>query len=293
MGASLPIGDFSRATHLSIKALRHYHQAGLLEPAEVDEVTRYRRYAVDQIPIAQVIRRFRDLDMPLDEIRSVLAAPDVQARNDLIAGHLGRLEGTLAKTQRAAASLRNLLQHPVLSPEIEHRKVEATPAAAISQLLNIEDAWSWYQGALAELRATLAVQGVPATGPAGGIFSSALFSHERGEATIFLPCVAAVRPAGRVTPSIMPAIELAIIAHDGPHVDIDLAYGSLASYVARHALAIDGPIREYYLVGWPDTRNETEWRTEIGWPIFQTAENAQAVADASLVVPLPNRSANE
>jgi DNA-binding transcriptional MerR regulator len=270
MGASLPIGDFSRATHLSVKALRHYHGAGLLEPAEVDAASGYRRYAVDQIPIAQVIHRFRDLDMPLDEIRAVLAAPDVQTRNDLIAGHLRRLEGTLARTKQAAASLRNLLERPSPSPQIDHRTVEATPAAAISQFVDIEDAWSWYQGALAELRATLAAQGVPATGTAGGVFSDALFSHERGEATIFIPCVAAVRPVGRVVPTIIPAVELAIIRHNGPHVDIDLAYGSLAGYVARHALAIDGPIREYYLVGWPDTRNETEWRTEIGWPIFQT-----------------------
>jgi DNA-binding transcriptional MerR regulator len=270
MAASLAIGDFSRATHLSIKALRHYHQAGLLEPAEVDGASGYRRYAVDQIPIAQVIHRFRDLDMPLDEIRAVLAAPDVQTRNDRIADHLRRLEGTLARTQRAAASLRSLLERPIASPQINHRTVEATPAATISQVLNIEDAWSWYLGALAELRATLAAQRVPTTGAAGGVFSSTLFSHDRGEATIFVPCVAAVRPVGRVAPSVIPAVELATITHKGPHDDIDLDYGSLASYVAQHTLAIEGPVREYYLVGWPETLNETEWRTEIGWPIFQT-----------------------
>src|SRR5215475_8789112 len=36
MAGSLPIGDFSRATHMSIKALRYYHSVGLLEPADVD-----------------------------------------------------------------------------------------------------------------------------------------------------------------------------------------------------------------------------------------------------------------
>jgi MerR family regulatory protein len=59
--ASLSIGDFSRATHLSVKTLRHYHRLGLLEPADIDPGTGYRRYTVDQIPPAQVIRRFRDL----------------------------------------------------------------------------------------------------------------------------------------------------------------------------------------------------------------------------------------
>ncbi len=35
MGTGLSVGDFSRATHLSVKTLRHYHQVGLLEPATV------------------------------------------------------------------------------------------------------------------------------------------------------------------------------------------------------------------------------------------------------------------
>src|ERR1700679_3102400 len=109
MRASLAIGDFSRARHLSIKTLRHYHRVGLLEPAKVDPDTGHRRYTTEQIPTAQVIRRFRSLDMPLEEINAVIAAPGLAARNELIAGHLARLEVTLARTQEATASLRDLL----------------------------------------------------------------------------------------------------------------------------------------------------------------------------------------
>jgi hypothetical protein len=29
--------------------------------------------------------------------------------------------------------------------------------------------------------------------------------------------------------------------------------------------------REYYLVGQHDTPGTAQWRTEIGWPIFQTS----------------------
>ena len=91
MSASLTIGDFARATHLSIKTLRHYHRVGVLEPADVDPDTGYRRYRTDQIPVAQIIRRFRQLDMPLEDIQAGLAAPDVAARNAVIANHLDRL----------------------------------------------------------------------------------------------------------------------------------------------------------------------------------------------------------
>jgi DNA-binding transcriptional MerR regulator len=270
MRSSLAIGDFARATHLSVKTLRHYHESGLLEPAEVDPQTGYRRYTTDQIPAAQIIRRFRSLDMPLNEIHEVLAAPDLQTRNNVIAAHLSRLEGSLAWTQSAVASLRNLLQHPASSVRIEHRSVNATTTAAVTQVVDVKDALSWYQGALGELHATLSAQHVPTPGPAGGIFSNALFSDARGEATIFIPCGGTVRPMGRVMPLVVPAIELATIMHAGPHDDIDLAYGALATYVAQHALAVEGPIREYYVVSQHDTPDKTAWRTEIGWPIFQT-----------------------
>ncbi len=43
MPRKLSIGDFSCMTFLSVKALRHYQDAGLLTPAKVDE-TGYRFY---------------------------------------------------------------------------------------------------------------------------------------------------------------------------------------------------------------------------------------------------------
>jgi DNA-binding transcriptional MerR regulator len=36
MPLKLSIGDFSRMTHLSVKALRYYHDVGLLAPAEIN-----------------------------------------------------------------------------------------------------------------------------------------------------------------------------------------------------------------------------------------------------------------
>jgi DNA-binding transcriptional MerR regulator len=116
----LSIGDFSRATHMTVKTLRHYHRIGLLEPADVDPHTGYRRYTTEQIPTAQVIRRFRDLDMPLEEIHAVLAAPDLKTRNQRITAHLNRLEDELGRTQQAISSLRDLLAlpPPVSSPAL-------------------------------------------------------------------------------------------------------------------------------------------------------------------------------
>src|SRR4051812_12151780 len=75
MTVLLTIGEFSRMTHLSVKALRHYHDVGLLEPADMDNSTGHWLYAARQVPTAQLVRRFRDLEMPLEDVRSVLLLP--------------------------------------------------------------------------------------------------------------------------------------------------------------------------------------------------------------------------
>ena len=273
----LSIGDFSRATHMTIKTLRHYHQVGLLEPTEVNSDTGYRRYSVAQIPVAQVITRLRELDMPLAEIQGVLSAPDLRTRNERIAAHLGRLEEQLGRTQSAVTSLRDLLTAPPpgdVPARIELRSVPAVPAAAITEVVDLGDSPAWLQGALGELHATLTAQGVPAGGPGGGIFADEIFTRQCGRVTIFVPCAGPLRPMGRVAPGLIPAVELAVIEHAGPPADVDRAYGTLAAYVARHALTVDSPIREYYLVGRQDTADENAWRTEVCWPIFSTGAAA-------------------
>jgi DNA-binding transcriptional MerR regulator len=76
VSADLTIGEFSRITHLSIKALRRYHQAGLLEPVQVDPQTGYRYYSLPQVPTAQVIHRFRQLGMPERQVGQLVAVAD-------------------------------------------------------------------------------------------------------------------------------------------------------------------------------------------------------------------------
>jgi DNA-binding transcriptional MerR regulator/effector-binding domain-containing protein len=269
MAAGLTVGDFSRATHLSVKTLRHYHQVGLLEPAAVNPDTGYRYYSADQITTAQVIRRLRDLEMPVADVKAVLVAPDAPARNALIAAHLNRLEAELAQTRAAVESLRNLLQPPDGAEAIKHRSVPSTAAAAIGAVVDHADLLAWWQGALGELHATVRAQGLRATGPSGGVYASELFQQDRGEATVFIPVTGRVRAIGRVAPMMVPAAELAIISHYGSLADADLSYAKLGSYATTHEISIDGPLREYYLRGAGDTADEAEWRTEIGWPIFR------------------------
>jgi DNA-binding transcriptional MerR regulator len=103
----IPIGHFARLTGLSIGALRHYDELGILRPADVDPFTSYRRYRRNQLETARTIQRLRDLEVPIDEIRAVLAADDPAEQRRLIADHRARIE---ARSNRLHLVLHHLSQ---------------------------------------------------------------------------------------------------------------------------------------------------------------------------------------
>jgi DNA-binding transcriptional MerR regulator len=270
VAAALKIGEFSLITHLSIKTLRRYHEAGLLEPDYVDPQSGYRYYSLGQVPAAQVIHRFRELGMPLREVGELVAVTDPDARAALIAQHLERLEIQLDQTRAAVVSLRRLLQPSPAPLEVQLRRTDAITVAAVRDVVDLTDVLSWYDNAMAELEAVISTAGTTRTGPAGGLYDNELFTDERGSVVVYIP-VADPPTAGLVRPSVIPATELATTLHVGAHDDIDITYGALGTYVRQQALEVAGPVREIYHVGPRDTEDTSRWRTEIGWPIFRTA----------------------
>ncbi len=66
------IGDFSKLSQVSVKALRYYDELGLLKPVEVDRFTGYRYYSADQLPRLNRILALKDLGLTLDEIGALL-----------------------------------------------------------------------------------------------------------------------------------------------------------------------------------------------------------------------------
>jgi DNA-binding transcriptional MerR regulator len=269
MAIELSIGDFSRITQLSVKTLRHYHEVGLLEPDRVDPATGYRYYGHEQVPKAQVVRRLRELNMPIADVRAVLvAAPD--ARNQLIGTHLSRLESELASTRDAVNALRDILVRPGPASPVECRSVPATPAIGVQQIVERADLLVWWQGALGELHATVKTQHLHQTGPSGGLFVAEIFQQDRGLATMFIPVHGSARAIGRITELTIAPAELAVMRHNGSPADVDITWGELGSHTARHEISVEGPLREYYVCDAFDTPDASRWQTDLGWPIFRS-----------------------
>lgn len=91
----LRTGAFARATSLSVKALRLYHDMGLLVPAVVDPDTGYRAYSPAQLTDATIIRLLRDVGVSLQDIHRVLDARDLGLVRKVLTEQAERFQASL------------------------------------------------------------------------------------------------------------------------------------------------------------------------------------------------------
>lgn len=124
MNRLLTIGRFAQLTGMTIRALRLYDEQGLLRPDGIDPKTGYRYYAEDQLERAELIRRLRQLDMPLDEIGCFLAGPEAD-REQLLARHGVALRERIKATSKAVHDLEQMAREVTMSVE---------PPAAVNML---------------------------------------------------------------------------------------------------------------------------------------------------------------
>ena len=274
MTTRLPIGDFSRMTRLSVKSLRRYHDLGLLEPADIDRDTGYRYYEPSQVPLGQAIRRFRDLEMPLEQLKEVLHAPDASARNKLIIAHLDHMESALQQTQQTVASLRSLLEQPHAPITVEYRSAGPATAIAISEPVHMGDIATWWSEAFDELHRVLASSPAARAGSDGALYPNEFFEEELGEVVAFIPVAGMPAPSGRARLTGIPGAELAVTVHNGAISDLDQTYGALGTFVAEREIAVQGPIREHYVVSSNEASAEPGHHTEVCWPVFRTKGEA-------------------
>jgi len=263
----LSIGAFSRLTHLSVKTLRYYHEVGLLEPSVVDPDSGYRYYQPGQAHSAQLVRRFRDLGLPVADVKAVLAAPDLTARDAILAGHLDRMREQLRQTEAAVDSLRRMLEGGQTATAIEERVFDGGPAISLATDVTRQDVAAWWWDALASLRSIAEAAGLEQTGPVGGLFDDELFTQDAGHARIYLPVRDSPALDGTGARWELPAGRFAVALHAGPHRDVDRTYAALGTYAGAHGRDGAGPVRERYLDNPLDTPDTAQWRTEVCWPL--------------------------
>jgi len=77
------VGEASKVARVSVRALHHYDEVGLLRPSERSSAG-YRLYTSADLERLQQVLFYKELEFPLDEIRELMAEPEYDRREALL-----------------------------------------------------------------------------------------------------------------------------------------------------------------------------------------------------------------
>jgi DNA-binding transcriptional MerR regulator len=264
--ALMSIGTFSRASSISIKALRAYHAQGILEPAVVDEETGFRSYHVGQLADAAVVRRLRDLDVPLAAVREVLAARDLEVTRRVLSEHTAKMRSELERAERIVAEL----SRTEPADETPARVVRLAPQTAIgvSGVVSGDGFAAFLERSYAAVLARIEALGLRVAGSPGGLYQAEILDDTGEPATAYVPVEEAPANVGAGLLRLeLPAVTAAVLTHRGSYDLIDERYQALGAWVAHHGQPTGAPVRELYVVGPREVDHPSAYRTDICWPV--------------------------
>jgi DNA-binding transcriptional MerR regulator len=272
----LTIGEFSRLTRLTAKALRIYDNNGLLRPAAVDPSSGRRRYGAGQVRRARLIGMLRGTDLSLAEIGQLLA--DLDRNRDRA---IARLDRHLTEQEARQASRRLLVSHirAILREDdqpmftIQTRHVPARRVMSIQRRLRATELDSFVAAAKGAFADHL--RGEPPAAPFTLIFHSVIDNESDGPVEATLACTGQVEVTDVIGVRTEPAHDEAfttITKAQWAYPAILAAYDAVAcSAEVMARLASPLSCREVYLAE-PDAVGDDEPICDVAFPLGPAAQ---------------------
>ncbi|HEY8601022.1 MAG TPA: MerR family transcriptional regulator [Thermomicrobiales bacterium] len=266
------IGDFSRLTQVTVKALRHYDRLGLLKPEEIDRTSGYRYYTAAQVPRLHRILALKDLGFSLAQIGQLLDAELSPAQlhgmllqkgeevRDLIAAERLRLERIEERLRQVELGTRTT------GYEVQLKSIPAQRVASLMAVLPDHRAIGAVYG---ELRAYQRRHGLHATA-----WTSLWHDGEYRETDIHTEAtfstVESLPPHERIRVAELPAVAtMACTRHQGPIAGVGAAHEALLGWLVESGYHLVGPNRVLALhVTGPEAPDSL---VEIQYPVARDA----------------------
>ncbi len=269
----LKIGDFSKLSQVTVKALRLYDDLGLFQPAHTDAATGYRYYSVTQLARLNHIIALKSMGFTLEQIGELIEQP-VSTRE---------LRGALL-FQRAAITHQLEATQERLS-QVEHwlTQMDAADANLPFDVVVKPTAAQWVlarrgtaaghdqvQACLEALSAVVTrhAESVGARRESArlAIYHDTEWRDEGIDLEFAYPLHKQAPGSTLVQAYQLPGLTLAAcLIHRGALTALPAAHTALYLWLAHNSYHLQGPIRELYLE-W-DTRGASEAVIEVQFPI--------------------------
>jgi len=281
----LAIGQFARLSGLTVRAVRHYGEVGLLQPASIDPETGYRYYTTDQLTDAAAIRRLRFLELALEEIREIVDADDPSFTRARLVRHRAKMAELAATTEQILTTLQRLIEgEEELVPDtvdirdaIEIKQVSAQQVLVIRERAPLEKMSEVIPAAFEAIARYLHERGLEPVGPPTTICP---YADEAGMVDVenawTVDCE--VPESGRIEAATLPACTVLAHKHRGHYKELDRSYRALQTLVEEEGLTVAGEPREIYWSDPEKVADPADWVTEIQFPIEHDEAKIAALA---------------
>ena len=259
------IGDFSKLSMLTVKALRFYEKEGLLIPAHVDEWSGYRFYEAKQLETAATIKALRQLDFSVEEIKAHLSGVPLQ---DAL-----RAKKTELQQRRIDISTRiSIINYLMEESEMKYQAVIKNIGECIvySEERTLERYSDVTMLVLESAQECLRLNpGIECTKPDYGFCE--YLDGEHKESNMRVRYSQAVTKMGvgneRISFRVLPATKAICIYHKGAYDRLGEAYAYIYRYALENGYQVTGLHRECYIDGVWNKENVEDWLTEIQLPV--------------------------
>jgi len=265
------IGQFANIAKVSVRALRHYDEVGLLHPARVDASTGYRYYVASQLPALNRILALKDLGFTLAEITRMV---EVGIRSEELVGML-RLRQ--AEVERAAEVERRRLSRVAARIDLMtgalnmndlDTAIVVKPLDAVRVAITSESATGFdadfgpiFANLYPRLFAELGRLGVAPAGPTYGLYDERLDGDIDVIAGVVIPADAVIDSKVIRARELPAAARAVTLVHRGSMETITESYANLGRWMEVAGESAVGISREVYLECPQD--DPAAWITEL------------------------------
>lgn len=260
----LSIGQFSKICMVTVKALRHYDEIGLIKPESVNAETGYRQYSEKQIPRMLLISKLKYYGFSLSDIRDILASGEILPK---MKKQRNALKASIEETAEIISELNRHIQNLERTGDImsyqNHYGVEIITTEdmnVISCRQNMSvDEFGKYYGTLYK---RVADENIVLDGVCLAMYHDKEFNPENSDIELALG-VADKTKSDKVIPGTM----CAATTHIGPYSKLSEAYGAIMKWIGENGYEIIAPPYEVYVKNQFDKIPPNEWETRIFFPV--------------------------
>ncbi len=268
------IGEFSRLSRVSVKALRLYDELDLLKPAMVDRFSGYRYYGAEQLPRLNRILVLKELGFSLEQIgqlvREELTTPQLHAMLRLKQAELKqRMEADRLRLELVETRLRYIEQEGTMPQyEVVLKRVEPQLVAALRDTIpNWEQVTPTFNRLFDEAWGYVCQHNGKSAGYAFDRWLDAEMRDTDMNVEVDIPLESPIPESDRVKMVELPGIDsMASVIHHGSFAGLSEAYNALMQWIEANGYRIAGSNRELY-IQYDRNGSQDDYVTEIQFPV--------------------------